>query len=209
MAQSVVRGGAVGIRANGTEDIRLIRSKVSVPLIGIWKSGRSGVVITPTLAHALAVADAGANIVALDGTRRLRQDGLSLHETIRRFRDHSDAQIMADVGSVGDGLFASEAGADMVSTTLVGYTGEVVRSDGPDLSVLQELASRLDIPVFAEGRIRVPSDAVAALEAGAFAAVVGTAITHPATLTEGFVDAVKASNSTYSGTNNDAECNKA
>jgi N-acylglucosamine-6-phosphate 2-epimerase len=192
IAQSAVTGGAVGIRAQGLDDIRAIAEAVTVPQIGLWKVGADGVFITPTLEHALAVAEAGADIVAIDGTRRPRPDGLTLAETIRRFRDETGLMIMADAGSVDDALAAEDAGADIVGTTLSGYTGERPVSDGPDLELVEILASRLTVPVLAEGRIRTPAEAKAALDAGAYSVVVGTAITHPATITSWFVDAITA-----------------
>ena len=48
------------------------------------------------------------------------------------------------------------------------------------------LAAELDCPVFAEGRISTPEQARAAFEAGAYAVVVGTAITDPVALTRSF-----------------------
>src|SRR5664279_4132120 len=82
MAEAVVAGGAAAIRAQGLADISFIKGRTTVPLIGLWKDGHDGVLITPTLRHARAVRDAGAEIVALDGTRRPRPDGLTLADTI-------------------------------------------------------------------------------------------------------------------------------
>ncbi|PWC05366.1 N-acetylmannosamine-6-phosphate 2-epimerase [Agromyces badenianii] len=190
LAESAVRGGAVGIRAQGLDDVRLIHERVALPQIGLWKHGDGEVFITPTLEHALAVARAGAEIVAIDGTRRERPDALSLAETVRRLHEETGVLVMADVGSTADGLAAAEAGADLVGTTLCGYTGERPKTDGPDLEVLAELADRLEVPVIAEGRVHTPVQASACIDAGAFAVVVGTAITHPATITGWFAAAV-------------------
>lgn len=192
VAESAVRGGAAGIRAEGIADVGLIHERVPVPQIGLWKIGKEGVFITPTLEHAIEVAAAGAEIVALDGTRRPRPDGRSLARTVRQFRDESPALLMADIGSVGDGLAAIEAGVDCLSTTLCGYTGERPAPDGPDLDVLSALARVSPIPVFAEGRVRTPGQAKLCREAGAFAVVVGTAITHPATIASWFAASVAA-----------------
>ncbi|MFF2496442.1 N-acetylmannosamine-6-phosphate 2-epimerase [Agromyces sp. NPDC058064] len=190
LAESAVRGGAVAIRAQGIADIQLIHERVALPQIGLWKDGDDEVFITPTLDHALAVARAGAEIVALDGTRRARPDGLGLAETIRRLRDETGVLVMADVGSVDDGLAAADAGADLVGTTLCGYTGERPKTTGPDLEVLARLSSTLELPVIAEGRVHTPVQASACIDAGAFAVVVGTAITHPASLTGWFAEAI-------------------
>ncbi|MDQ4213106.1 N-acetylmannosamine-6-phosphate 2-epimerase [Microbacterium capsulatum] len=190
VAQSARIGGAVGIRAQGLADIALIRERVDLPLIGLWKAGDADVFITPTLRHAMSVHAAGADIVALDGTRRARPDGLSLAETIRRLKAETGAIVMADAGSLDDALAAIDAGADCVGTTLAGYTPDRPRSPGPDLELIGWMADALEIPVIAEGRIHTPAHAAEAIAAGAFAVVVGTAITHPASVTRWFVDAV-------------------
>lgn len=190
IAQSAVIGGAAAIRSQGLDDIRAIAAAVTVPQIGLWKVGADGVFITPTLDHAIAVADAGAHIVALDGTRRERPDGRTLQQTIYELKQHADVLVMADAGSVDDGLAAEDAGADIVGTTLAGYTGERPRTTGPDLELVSSLAAQLSVPLFAEGRIHTPIEARAALDAGAYSVVVGTAITHPASITSWYVDAL-------------------
>ena len=190
IAQSAVIGGAAAIRSQGLDDIRAIARAVAVPQIGLWKVGADGVFITPTLEHAIAVAEAGADIVALDGTRRERPDGLTLRQTIHELKQRTDVLVMADAGSVDDGLAAEDAGADIVGTTLAGYTGERPRTNGPDLDLVSTLAAQLGVPLFAEGRIHTPIEARAALDAGAYSVVVGTAITHPASITSWYVEAL-------------------
>jgi N-acylglucosamine-6-phosphate 2-epimerase len=192
IAQSAAIGGAAGIRAQGLEDIRLIHDTVALPQIGLWKVGGDGVFITPTLEHALAVIDAGAEIVAIDGTPRPRRDGLSLAETIREIHDRTGALVMADADCLESGMTAAESGADIVGTTLSGYTDRRPKLPGPDLALIEDLSERLSVPLFAEGRIRTPAEAREALDRGAYAVVVGTAITHPATITSWFVDAIGA-----------------
>jgi N-acylglucosamine-6-phosphate 2-epimerase len=54
------------------------------------------------------------------------------------------------------------------------------------------LATRIDVPVVAEGRIGTPQDARAALDAGAWTVVVGGAITRPQLITTRFVAALRA-----------------
>lgn len=192
LAESAVAGGATGLRAQGLADISFIKGRTSVPLTGLWKDGTDPVFITPTLRHALAVAAAGAEIVALDGTRRPRPDGRSLAETISALRgQHPDVLVMADCASHADALAAADSGADLVGTTLAGYAGERSRTQGPDLELLEQVVRSLPhLPVVAEGRVHTPAHARQALEAGAHAVVVGTAITHPATITSWFAEAL-------------------
>lgn len=83
MAASAVIGGAGGVRAQGLEDLRLIRSTVDVPLIGLVKRGSEGVFITPTVADTVEVARAGSDIVAIDATDWPRPDGSSLVDSVR------------------------------------------------------------------------------------------------------------------------------
>ncbi|MFF7155373.1 hypothetical protein [Streptomyces sp. NPDC008139] len=52
MAFAVREGGAAGMRAQGLDDLRVIRAVTDVPLIGLWKDGtrggrRDGAVRTP------------------------------------------------------------------------------------------------------------------------------------------------------------------
>jgi len=136
------------------------------------------------------VMDAGADIVAIDGTRRARPDGLTLAETIDGIRAHGDALIMADCGSLDDAIAAEAAGADFLGTTLSGYTGERPKTDGPDLELISLISEVCERPVIAEGRLHTPAQAAAAITSGAFAVCVGTAITHPSTIASWFADAV-------------------
>jgi N-acylglucosamine-6-phosphate 2-epimerase len=180
------------VRVQGLADVQHTRSAVEVPVIGLWKDGHDGVFITPTLRHALAVANAGAHVVAIDGTRRSRPDGLTLAQTVAGIHAESHALVMADCGSFDDAAAAVEAGADLVGTTLSGYTGERPKTSGPDLDLLRHIAGAdFGVPVIAEGRIHTPAQARQALDAGAFAVVVGTAITHPATIAGWFAEALK------------------
>jgi N-acylglucosamine-6-phosphate 2-epimerase len=192
MARSAEDGGAAGIRANGPEDVAAIAAAVALPVIGIHKLGDpAGVYITPTVDAALAVIDAGAAIVALDGTRRPRDGGVTLAEQIAGIRRRSDVPLMADVDSFEAGLRAREAGADAIATTLSGYTGGP-RPDGVDIELIAALAAELDCPVVAEGRLRTDEDVAAARSAGASVLVIGTAITNPTAITREFVRVLAA-----------------
>ena len=189
VAQAAVLGGAIGIRAQGLEDIRSIRSAVDVPIIGLVKVGVDGVFITPTMADCVRVAHAGADLIALDGTTRVRPDGSSLKDCFDAIHAHG-ALVMADCGSIADALASQEAGADFIGTTLAGYTEERVRTEGPDFRFLSELVAMSEAPVLAEGRIGSPKDAAHCLQLGAHAVVVGTAITHTTTITSRFASAL-------------------
>lgn len=191
MARAAELGGAAAIRCQGLSDIAAIKGRVEVPVIGLWKEGHEGVYITPTLRHARACIAAGADVVAIDATDRPRPDGLTFEETVEALRGQT--LIMADCSCMDDVERALASGVDIVSTTLAGYTDARPKTDGPDLAFLREAvasAKPYGTPVFCEGRIHTLDDAKAAIEAGAFAIVVGTAITHPTSITSWFAGAI-------------------
>lgn len=188
LAADVVRSGAVGIRAEGLTNLRTIRAAVDVPLIGLVKVSSDGPYITPTLEDALAVAATGADIVAIDATRRPRPDGRTVSDVIEHLHRETNALVLADVSTLDEGLHAGSCGADLIATTLSGYTPYTTAIDGPDLELITALSRTLRVPILAEGRIRTPLQAREAREAGAWAVVVGTAITDPSEITTWYLD---------------------
>ena len=190
IAASVVAAGACGVRIDTPEHIREVKNAVDTTLIGLWKADSDGVYLTPTLEHARAVVDAGADIVAIDGTGRPRPDGRDLADVIRLLHDELGAVVLADVASIAEGVAAAECGADAVATTLAGTVDGVRTQPGPALDVLAGLQARLDVPVIAEGGITRPDQARAALDHGAWCVVVGKAITSPDWITAEFVAAI-------------------
>lgn len=191
MARAALAGGARAIRAEGPADIEAITRAVPLPVIGLRKLSVPGsdVYITPTLESARDVVAAGADVVAVDATLRPRPDGASPEAFIGRLNRELGVPVLADVDTAEAGLRAREAGAAAVATTLSGYVGPTPTPDGPDLDLVAELAARLDCPVVAEGRYATPAQVRAAFAAGAFAVVVGTAITNPLALTQRFAAA--------------------
>lgn len=188
VAQAVVAGGAVGVRAQGLADIREISEHLHVPIIGLVKEGDEGVFITPTLDLAVACVDAGAQIVAIDGTRRPRPDGRTLAEVIAAVQERG-AAVMVDCAEMDDVFACAEAGADLIGTTLAGYAPGRPRIEGPDLEFVREAAAATRIPIMAEGRFHTPAHVAAGFAAGAYSVTVGTAITHPTTITTWFTAA--------------------
>lgn len=189
MARAAVLGGARAVRINGPVDVAAVRAAVDVPVVGLWKDGHEGVYITPTVRHALAVAAAGADVVAIDATGRPRGDGLDLATTVRELHA-AGIVVLADVSTHEEGLAAVAAGADLVASTLSGYTPASSVQDGPDLELVERLAGTVGVPVIAEGRVGTPAEAAAALARGAHAVVVGGAITRPSDITARFAAAL-------------------
>ena len=193
MARACELGGAVAIRCQGLADIAAIKGRVEVPVIGLWKEGHDGVYITPTARHAIACVNAGADVVAIDATAALRPDGTTFEEQVATVRAACDTLIMADCATIEDIRRAVACGCDLVSTTLSHGTNAIDcgLADGPDLPLLRAACEEFpEFPVVCEGRVHTPDDAAAALEAGAWAVVAGTAITHPTSITSWFVAAL-------------------
>ena len=193
MARACELGGAAAIRCQGLADIAAIKGRVEVPVIGLWKEGHEGVYITPTLRHARACIAAGADVVAIDATDRPRPDGRTFEETVAALRATEDTLVMADCATIEDIRRGVAAGCDLVSTTLSHGVAAIdcTMADGPDLPLLRQAVEEFPgFPVVCEGRVHTPEDAQAAIEAGAWSVVVGTAITHPTSITSWFAKAL-------------------
>ncbi|MFE2452545.1 N-acetylmannosamine-6-phosphate 2-epimerase [[Kitasatospora] papulosa] len=186
LALCAVAGGGAAIRANEPEVVAAITAAVDLPVIGLWKDGDTGVYITPTVRHALAVVEAGAAVVAADATDRPRPDASTFAELVAAVHA-AGALVMADVSTLAEGIAAADQGADFVSTTLSGYVPGTPEQSGPDLDLVTSLSAALSVPVVAEGRINSPQEAAEAVARGAHSVVVGTAITAPTALTSRFV----------------------
>jgi N-acylglucosamine-6-phosphate 2-epimerase len=191
MAMAASQGGAKAIRANTPVDVSAIKESVDLPVIGLYKEVLPDypIIITPTLKHALAIAEAGADVIAIDATDRPHPEG-DLASFIEKIHARSHCLVMADISTVAEGIAAEKAGADMVSTTLSGYTPYTPKMDGPDLLIVKELADCLKITVIGEGRYHTPEQVKQALDNGATAVVVGGAITRPKEITARYVKAI-------------------
>jgi N-acylglucosamine-6-phosphate 2-epimerase len=195
MAISALRGGAGGLRANGVQAVRKFRAATGLPIIGIQKRYRAGLAdITPDFRSAKAIADAGADIIALDCTAFRSRQAQPWPELVRRVHDELRRPVLADIASYEEAVAAEQAGADAVATTLYGYTPESAGLRSVNWTMVEALARRLHIPLVVEGHIRCPEEMRRAFEAGAFAVVVGAAITRPESITAAFVHAIPPMN---------------
>ena len=182
MAEASLNNGAIGVRLESPEHIGAVRRRCPEALIiGLWKRtfADSAVYITPGWEEIRAVWAAGADVVALDATDRPRPEGQDLAALIRRAREELHAPLMADVDSVANGLRAAELGCQWVGTTLYGYTEATASQSPPAWGLLPQLRQQLPLEtlLICEGGISSPQQARQALEGGADAVVVGTAIT--------------------------------
>ncbi|MFN7740477.1 MAG: N-acetylmannosamine-6-phosphate 2-epimerase [Cyanobacteriota bacterium] len=182
MAEACLANGAVGVRLESPEHISAVRQRCPAALIvGLWKKTfeHSDVYITPGWQEVQSVWAAGADIVALDATDRIRPDGDSLEILMRRIQQELSVPVMADVDSLNSGLKAAELGCTWVGTTLYGYTKITDSFHPPAWELLPQLRAELpaDVLLICEGGISSSTDAAKALREGADAVVVGTAIT--------------------------------
>lgn len=194
MAKAAAQSGAVGIRANTVRDITQIKEVVDLPVIGIIKKDYEGtpMYITVTMKEVDELVGCGVDIVAVQGTSALRPDGSSAAQFIQKIKEKYPEQlVMADCATVEEGIACAQAGADFIGTTMRGYTPETKDCDDIDYDFIRELCEKCPAKVIAEGHIHYPEQAKKALEAGAFALVVGGAITRPAEITARFVAAIE------------------
>ncbi|HVN69736.1 MAG TPA: N-acetylmannosamine-6-phosphate 2-epimerase [Candidatus Binatia bacterium] len=178
MARAAQESGAVGVRIEGVEDLRAVRERVSLPIVGLVKRAYPGFepYITPTIEEVAAIAACGAEIVAFDATPRPRPGGVSVAGLVAAI--HAAGRLaLADCATVADGAAAVAAGADAIASTLCGYTPETAGQALPALDLVRELA-QLQSFCLCEGGVRSPAGVRAALDAGADAVVVGSAITN-------------------------------
>lgn len=194
MARAAKEAGAPCIRTSGIRDVTAIKEETGLPVIGIIKISYDGYdsYITPTMKEVDELASADADIVALDCTMRNRGDGITINDFIAQIKEkYPDIVLMADISTYEEGVNAWKCGVDFVGTTLSGYTSYSPQKGGPDTELVRRLSEDLEIPVIAEGKIHTPDQAVQMLEAGAFAVVVGGAITRPLEIAARFVDKIK------------------
>ena len=193
IATSVLRGGAGGLRAEGVPRIAAFRAITQLPIIGLLKTYdiNGDVYITPDFRSAKAISDAGADIVALDCTARRLTAAEPWPELIRRIHTELNRTVLADIATLEDALAAGRAGANAVATTLYGYTAETANIRTVSWPLIQSIVAHLTIPVLVEGHITDPRDASRALELGATAVVVGSAITRPETIAARFAEATR------------------
>jgi N-acylglucosamine-6-phosphate 2-epimerase len=177
IALASINQGAVAIRIDTPAHIQAVKQRCNAPVIGLWKRIISGydVYITPQFHHAKAVSQAGADIIAIDATSRERPEGETITSLITVIHELGKP-VMADVDTIENAIAAMNAGADIIGTTLYGYTSQTMGLTPPGFELLSQIV-KLNIPAICEGGVSSPQMARKALDLGAYAVVVGTAIT--------------------------------
>jgi putative N-acetylmannosamine-6-phosphate epimerase len=195
LARAAEMAGAAGIRADGPLDIAAIRGATRLPVIGIYKIRlpvqNPKVYITPTFESAAEIARLGTEIIALHVLPDYDREVEYLKTRIRRIKNELGALVMADIATVPDAEFAVEHGVDLVATTSARYAYPDEKIPGPPIDLIRALTGAVPVPVIAEGHFKTPQQCIQALEAGAYAVVVGTALTAPEVVMAEFVHAIR------------------
>jgi N-acylglucosamine-6-phosphate 2-epimerase len=203
MAKAAVMAGAKGLRVNHPDYVSAIREEVGdeVVIIGIWKEMIEGsdVYITLTMDAVDSLVEAGSNIIALDCTNRVNAYGYKGYDLVPKIKEkYPDIVVMADCANIVEVNLAKDAGVDVVSCTLSGYTKDTshLKSDEPDFDLIQKMSLNEDVFVIAEGKVWTREEAIKCFESGADAVVIGTAITSPWKIAQRFL---KSKNEYFEG----------
>ncbi|WP_373817989.1 N-acetylmannosamine-6-phosphate 2-epimerase [Glaesserella sp.] len=188
MAQASVAGGAVGLRIEGIDNLKAVRAVVDVPIVGIVKRDLpdSPVRITPFLQDIDDLYHAGADIIAFDGTDRIRPT--PIEDCVKRIQELG-AMSMADCSNFEEGMYCQKLGVDLIGSTMSGYTGGEIPNE-PDVQLVRDFVAH-GCRVMAEGRYNTPELAALAIENGAYAVTVGSALTRLEHIVSWFVSAIK------------------
>ena len=197
LAKTLVElAGTKALRLAGERDIKNIKSLYpDIIVIGITKPDvipenyEELVYITPTIDDCAQIIKAGADIVAFDGTMRKRpKENL---EDLIKFIKSKNKLAMADVATFKEAQNAHILGADIISTTLSGYTKETQnKPNTPDFELLKQIKT-LDTFAILEGKIWEKNEVQKAFEYKANSVVIGSAITRPQLIFKRFKEGIK------------------
>ncbi|BAQ66470.1 N-acetylmannosamine-6-phosphate 2-epimerase [Geminocystis sp. NIES-3709] len=194
IAKACVNQGAKGLRIDSPSHIKAVKKLLpDIPVIGLWKQMglNSSVYITPRFEDAIAVSEAGADIIAIDATLRNRPNGENMAEIIANIKENLGKPVMADIDTLENAIEAQKAGADFIGTTLYGYTEATQDLIPPNFEFIDKLIKTIDKPIICEGGVKTPQEVRKALDLGCFSVVVGTAITGIDLLAKKFTDVTK------------------
>jgi putative N-acetylmannosamine-6-phosphate epimerase/predicted NBD/HSP70 family sugar kinase len=194
LAQASIQEGVRVLRLQGVENIRVIKAATGLPVMGLIKRhyADSHSYITPTMKEVDELLETDCEIIGIDAVIRRRPGDGKLSDLVERV--HAAGRlVLADVDDAVAAKRAVETGADLVSSTLHGYTESTKHSGaGPGLEALREIREAVDVPVFAEGRYSQGWQVQAALRIGAVGVVLGSALNDALMQTRRFAKAAAA-----------------
>ena len=192
MAQAAELGGAGGFRVNGADVVRALRPNTILPIIGIIKDWREGFdnYITTSLDDVEALCASGADMIAIQATEGSRPG--PDFATLAAAAHARGVAVMADIATLDEAIAAQAGGADVVATTMVGYTPSTTGATRPPFDLVRTLCAALACPVIVEGGVWTPEHVAESFAAGAFAVVSGSAVTAPDLITQRLVAAITA-----------------
>ena len=160
MARAAKQAGAECIRTSSVRDVIAIKKETGLPVIGLIKRQYEGFDSYIT-----------TTMREVDELVEAKSDVISTFEEAKN---------------------AQDIGFDIVSTTMSGYSKHTADKDKtkPDYELLEKCIKELSIPTVCEGRIHTPEEAVEAFKRGAYAIVVGGAITRPLEIAQRFYAAL-------------------
>lgn len=194
MARAAKMAGSPAIRTSSIRDVIDIKKETGLPVIGLIKKqyNNSEVYITPTMKEVDELVNAGSDIIAIDCTFSKRATDESINDFIKNIKTkYPDIILMADISTYDEGINAYKCGVDIIGTTMNGYTNQSIKENITNLELVKLLVKNVDIPVIAEGKIHYPYQVKEMLDAGAYAVVVGGAITRPLEIAQRFINAAK------------------
>lgn len=201
MAVAAEIGGAIAVRVNTFVDLVAVRKSVSLPILGLIKQQYEGYYpyITPTMKEVDLVVESGAEIVCIDATSYDRPDGNDLGTFVGLIRSkYPNIEILADVSTLQEGIYANTLDVDYIATTLSGYTWDTEDKNSnliqefrePDYKLIEDLYGKVNKPIVAEGKFWNAENAIKAFKLGAYAVTIGAGITRPQIITKKIVDEI-------------------
>ena len=186
-AKASLIGGAKALRIEGFSNLKIIKKNINIPVIGIKKRilTKYPIIITPLLSDVEKLADLGADIIAFDSTERKRP--YSIGQMISKIHSYNKI-AMADCSNIKDAIIALDNGANIIASTLSGYTNNKSAPKNPDFKLLNLFIKKFNVPVIAEGRFNNPILYKRAISMGAHAVVVGTALNRIELITKSFIN---------------------
>ena len=189
IAIDAIAGGATALRLASADTVRLASSRVSVPIIGLIKTERANFDprITAISQEIHQLKEAGAGIVAIDATHRNRPEPL---EDLFNTALSNELEIFADIATLDEAKASLDRGATYVATTMAGYTKDREATAGPDFELLEKVIA-LGGKTVLEGRVSNAQHIRQAFDLGAYAVVIGRAVTSPQTILKDILKSVE------------------